>query len=1082
MTLQELKVLIAVQAKPFKDGMKEVQSATQKTMDAVKTSTSKMEASAKKSVENVKTSTAKAMDSVKSSTAKASAGTKKALAAVKSSTDGLQNSMNRLIGAAKALVSVAAITSAAKQAVAAAQEQEVAETKLATIMRQRMHATNDAIDSIKALTSAEQVAGIIGDEVQLAGAQQLSTFLNTTGALQTLIPAMNDLVAQQKGYSASAGDAVNVGNLMGKVMQGQTSALTRVGITFTAAEEAVLKYGNEQERAAMLAQVITNNVGHMNSALAKTPYGRIQALKNNFGDLMEVIGGSIANVLSPVVAALNTVIVRVISAANAFKSFTAMLTGQTAEPISIAADNAGGLADAYGNVADSANDAADASTGAGRAATAAANAIKRATMSFDQLHKLSGDSGSGGSGGGGGGAGGGGGGTITGQTYNFGKLVEDGWQFKGMEALGDSVATAVANALDSIQWNPIYEKARSFGTGLADFLNGLFKPENKLFAELGDTIAGGINTGIEFQGGFTSKLKFDYIGTSVGQGINNALKGIKWKKALTNAKKWGKGIATAANSFLEETDFTLIGETVGNFISTKVASALSFSKTFNFGGLGKKIAKAINGTIKKTDFAGTGEAISNFVEGGIDAAAELLKNTDFKELAKSIRTAIGNIKWGNLSKAGGKLMGALIKAAVDSVSGLFGDFVADIKQTFVKGFNDHVTEMTDAGVPLGNAIMGGIGNGIASVLKKGSDWFMTKIVTPFVDGFKAAFVIGSPAKQKDLVDAAGWVGEGILDAIAAKFTGMAEWVNKNILTPISSALGGSEANRTIHMGIGLVKDGWNGFTSWLLGDKNGADESGKVSTTNNVVNAGKTALEYLTGNKKGTTTSTNTAKLTKSDGWKGMNFFKWLTGSKTGKTSTTNTANTKASYGKYSTYKSLITQNQNGVNATAWVNPSYGGWNTFKQQITGSSDGTVSVTIKTAVTGAGAALVAASGTYKKKANGGVYAGGQWHDIARYAEGGLPRGSQLFWARERGPELVGTLGGRTAVMNNGQIVASVSAGVYNAVVSALSAMGGGGNQAPVNEVVLMMDGETVYRIVKRGEKAYNGRYSTVCQVG
>ena len=71
---------------------------------------------------------------------------------------------------------------------------------------------------------------------------------------------MNNLLAQQKGLNATQTDAVNIGNLMGKVMQGQTSALTRVGISFTAAQEEVLKYGNEQEKAAMLAQVITDNV------------------------------------------------------------------------------------------------------------------------------------------------------------------------------------------------------------------------------------------------------------------------------------------------------------------------------------------------------------------------------------------------------------------------------------------------------------------------------------------------------------------------------------------------------------------------------------------------------------------------------------------------------------------------------------------------------------------------------------------------------------------------------------------------------------------------------------------------------
>lgn len=82
-----------------------------------------------------------------------------------------------------------------------------------------------------------------------------------------------------------------------------------------------------------------------------------------------------------------------------------------------------------------------------------------------------------------------------------------------------------------------------------------------------------------------------------------------------------------------------------------------------------------------------------------------------------------------------------------------------------------------------------------------------------------------------------------------------------------------------------------------------------------------------------------------------------------------------------------------------------------------------------------------------RSNGGVFSGGKWHDIARYASGGLPSGSQLFWAREKGPELVGTLGGHTAVMNNDQIVASVSAGVARAVSNVrfrMAGIGGSGS--------------------------------------
>ena len=59
----------------------------------------------------------------------------------------------------------------------------------------------------------------------------------------------------------------------------------------------------------------------------------------------------------------------------------------------------------------------------------------------------------------------------------------------------------------------------------------------------------------------------------------------------------------------------------------------------------------------------------------------------------------------------------------------------------------------------------------------------------------------------------------------------------------------------------------------------------------------------------------------------------------------------------------------------------------------------------------------------------------------YAAGGFPADGEMFIAREAGPEMVGTIGNRTAVANNDQIVESVSRGVYQAVVSAMGQSGG-----------------------------------------
>ena len=199
------------------------------------------------------------------------------------------------------------------------QQQEIAETLLTTVMRQRMGATDDEIASIKQLASEQQKLGVIGDEVQLAGAQQVATFLKEKSSIDTLLPAMNNLLAQQHGVNSSTTDAVSMANLMGKAMQGQVSALTRVGITFSEAEAQVLKYGTESERAAVLAQVITNNVGDMNAQLAATDSGKQAQLANKIGDIKEQLG-ALANGAMPFVMIASSTI-------TALSSITTLTAG-----------------------------------------------------------------------------------------------------------------------------------------------------------------------------------------------------------------------------------------------------------------------------------------------------------------------------------------------------------------------------------------------------------------------------------------------------------------------------------------------------------------------------------------------------------------------------------------------------------------------------------------------------------------------------------------------------------------------------------------------------------------------------------
>lgn len=110
----------------------------------------------------------------------------------------------------------------------------------------------------------------------------------------------------------------------------------------------------------------------------------------------------------------------------------------------------------------------------------------------------------------------------------------------------------------------------------------------------------------------------------------------------------------------------------------------------------------------------------------------------------------------------------------------------------------------------------------------------------------------------------------------------------------------------------------------------------------------------------------------------------------------------------------------------------------------------------------------ASSQQHKNAMGGVFKNGSWRPVQNYAAGGVPDQGQMFIAREAGPELVGTLGGATAVMNNDQIVSSVSAGVYKAVLAAM-----GGIQSTTN-VVLEGDAAKLFKVVQKYGNDYQRR--------
>lgn len=385
--------------------------------------------------------------------------------------------MNKVLGAAGIAVSLAGIAHAAKNAAAAFNEVQENNAALAQVMKNTMGATKEQWRSVLDLADAQQRLGVIDAEVTKAGAVELATYLGLSDSLETLIPVMNDMLAQQYGMAASSENAANIATMLGKVMNGQTGALSRYGYSFTAAQEAILKYGDEAQRAAVLAQVVEESVGGMNQALAQTPSGRLQQVKFALGDIQEGFGKAVMTIATAFLPLLNTVaaaLQRIAAWAGRVAQAIANVFGVKTKTVAAAGGGIGAAASGINDAADAGDNLSDAMGGAAKSTEKAAKAAQKlGTMSWDELNMLNSpsqasDTASGGSGVGDMGDIGGG---ITGIDWSA--LDEAGESSTALEKILERLKKTV-DKMDfsrlEAAWGRLKESAKDLGSVIGEYL------------------------------------------------------------------------------------------------------------------------------------------------------------------------------------------------------------------------------------------------------------------------------------------------------------------------------------------------------------------------------------------------------------------------------------------------------------------------------------------------------------------------------------------------------------------------------------------------------------------------------------
>lgn len=153
--------------------------------------------------------------------------------------------------------------------------------------------TDEEQKSLLSLNKTLGQTGVISGGTLKAAQAQLGTFALTADQVKTLTPALADMIANNKGYNATAQDGVQIANLLGKVMTGSATALSKYGVTMTDAQKKVLQEGSASEKAAMAAQVLEANFGGINKALADTPQGKMTILQHEIAGLKTSVGNDL---------------------------------------------------------------------------------------------------------------------------------------------------------------------------------------------------------------------------------------------------------------------------------------------------------------------------------------------------------------------------------------------------------------------------------------------------------------------------------------------------------------------------------------------------------------------------------------------------------------------------------------------------------------------------------------------------------------------------------------------------------------------------------------------------------------------
>ena len=618
------------------------------------------------------------------------------------------------------------------------------------------------------------------------------------------------------------------------VFTGETESLKDLGVvmTQTALDSYAMANGfgkttsamSEAEKVALRYQFVQDKLSAAQGDFARTSgswANQCRILSLQMQSLMATIGQGLINLFTPIIRVINTVIGKLATLANAFKSFTELITGNKSSgsdsngvaAVAGAADDAGtGLE----NASDSASNLASNTDKIGQAAQNAAKKMK-ALMGFDKVNKLdsqsdssSGSSSSPSTGTGGTGA--------LGSAVDFGNLAE-----------GDTVLDKTSKSAEKLAkllkklWKPFQDAWKAEGKSTIDSANYAFENLGKLAKSVGKSLVEVWTNGTGTKM-LTTMLQ---IAQNVFETIGNIARQLD--KAW-NKNKVGTGILQAiANLYQKELDF----------INRITKATAEWAGKLDF----YPLLNSIKGLL---------ESIAPLVEMIGNIAGEIYERVILPMLKWVIETAIpslinvltgvmnflGDNQW-IIEAFGAALIGAFAAGKIVELAGMITGAISTIS-SYATGL---IALMTGSGGILGGleaivtAMGGPVAIAIAAVIAAGvllwqnwdtvknaalalKDWVVEKTIA-LKDGAVSAFEtlrtnVGNAMNTITTSVKTKW------DIIKNKFSEFSQWLQNVFKTDWSKSFGtlGSVLNTflgTVQRIWGNIKRVFNGIVEFITG-------------------------------------------------------------------------------------------------------------------------------------------------------------------------------------------------------------------------------------------------------------------------